>query len=87
MRRELGAVFTIQAGFTPSSLKLTQKIRKMKKEDKLWNEYLEEIEKKNSNRVVSVISVLRFFHTEKIPFYKSLILWGYKRGQKGGKSK
>ena len=54
----------------------------MKEENKLWKEYIKEREEENPERkrIFSVETSLNW-HSELIPFYKSLILWGYNKGK------
>ncbi len=54
----------------------------MKQEDKLWKEYIKEREKetpKGRKRIFSIKHSLEW-NPQLIPFYKSLLLWAYKRG-------
>jgi len=58
----------------------------MKQQDKLFEEFIREKELKEERklgrkRVVGVMHFLRFWSDEHIPFYKELLLWGYKKGK------
>ena len=64
----------------------------MSRRDKLLEEFLKEKEEKENKklgkkRLVSVMSVHRFFGSEHEPFYKELLSWAYKKGVNAEKSR
>ena len=54
----------------------------MKSKGNLWKEYIKEKEEEKSSRIFRAVSLLKFWDSENIPFYKELLFWGYKKGLK-----
>ena len=52
----------------------------MEQKDRLYKEYWEEREKKESNRIVRAGSLFSLFNSEDVPLIKRMMLWAYKKG-------